>query len=283
MNSVEVNTNALDYCINKAIPDGSNLYYALLFEQNKNKSVLIGLHAFLNELTGIISECSDPGIARIKLHWWHEEIDRLYQQVARHPVTRQIAHSLTINKELKTSFDSIIEAFDSFIFIDQFATLDDALALCRVTTGELWQECDKQILGSSSENVAVRQMGEIYQYICCLQEPHIYISDSRCIIPISIINQANIFDLRQDILKNPEKQTATFKPLLDELISRLEQIYSELRKSKTKASNHALIMNQLVLKTCHEIQNDGCRLLDTHIRLTPLRKLWIAWWTNINN
>jgi phytoene synthase len=28
-----------------------------------------------------------------------------------------------------------------------------------------------------------------------------------------------------------------------------------------------------------EIQRDGCRVLTRRTSLTPVRKLWIAWWT----
>ncbi len=71
-----------NYCINKAIPNGSNLYYATIYESDTNKTIIISFHAFLYELTEIIYECSDPGVARIKLKWWQEEIENLKQLLA---------------------------------------------------------------------------------------------------------------------------------------------------------------------------------------------------------
>ena len=91
LNDKDNNTNAYEYCVNKAIPDGSSFYYATLFETQKNKTVLIAFHAFLFELSNIIIECNDPGVARIKLKWWQEEIERLFRHQPRHPVTASVS------------------------------------------------------------------------------------------------------------------------------------------------------------------------------------------------
>lgn len=281
MNSAEHNSNAQDYCANKAIPDGSNLYYASLFENIENKQILISLHAFLCELTEIIHECSDPGVARIKLHWWQEEIERLFNQQARHPVTKQFAEHLSLNEKLENSFKSIIGNFDQFLFIDQMGRLDDVLALYDSTAGEVWQRCGIQTQAESTNSlVSLRMMGTIYQFINCLQEPNTYITETRCIIPENIVPQESLLKLRSNIQTQSNEQQVVFAPLMQDLINRLEHLHTNL-KTEQPIFKHALILNRIALKTCIEIYNDGCRLLNTKTSLTPLRKLWIAWWTNI--
>ncbi len=275
MNSVTHNSTALDYCINKAIPDGSNLYYATLFEPAKNKNIIIGLHALLYELTDIIYECSDPGIARIKLHWWQEEIERLFQQQPRHPVSRQLMECLSIDKTLIASLNSVIGKFDNFIFTEQYDSLDNILALFDSTAGEIWHQCGIQLQAVTSSK-SMRELGSLYQYIRCLQQPGTYITETRCIIPANVMNRLDLLNSNEKTVK----QSEVFSSLIIELQARLEKNYNDLLTDDEITLRHGLIMNRLMFKTCNEILDDGCHLLNTNISLTPLRKLWIAWWTH---
>ena len=281
MNSATNNSVALDYCINKAIPDGSNLYYATLFEEEKNKAIIIGLHAFLYELTDIIKECSDPGIARVKLHWWQEEIERLFQQQPRHPITKFLKECITLDQSLRISFNTIINNFDNFLFIDQTENLATILALYNSTAGEIWHLCGVQL--GVKETLSLqnyRALGSVCHYLRCLQEPNTYITESRCIIPENIIKQDDLLNLRLDTHNNSINQANIFSPLIMELKILLEESSVGLHKNDISALKQGLIFNRLALKTCDEILNDGCKLLSTNTSLTPLRKLWIAWWTH---
>ena len=279
MNSATNNSNALDYCINKAIPDGSNLYYATLFEEEKNKAIIIGLHAFLYELTDIIQECSDPGIARVKLHWWQEEIERLFQQQPRHPITRYLKEFITLDENIRKSFNSIINNFDKFLFIDQTENLATILALYNSTAGEIWHLCGVQL--GVTETLSLqhyRNIGSVYQYLRCLQTPNTYIAESRCIIPENIIKQDDLLNMKFETQKNAINQATIFSPLIMELKILLEESYDGLHKNDSSALKQGLVLNRLALKTCDEILNDGCKLLSINTSLTPLRKLWISWW-----
>lgn len=275
MNSATHNSTAFDYCINKAIPDGSNLYYATLFEPAKNKNIIISLHALLYELTDIIYECSDPGIARIKLHWWQEEIERLSQQQPRHPVTRHLLECLSIDQTLIASLKSVIGKFENFIFIGQHDSIDHILTLYDSTAGEIWHQCGIQ-LQTSTLSKSMRELGSLYQYIRCLQQPGTYITETRCIIPANVLNQVNLFNSNEEKMK----QSEVFSSLLIDLQTRFEKNYNDLLAGDKITLQHGLILNRLMLKTCNEILDDGCNLLNTNISLTPLRKLWIAWWTH---
>jgi len=80
--------------------------------------------------------------------------------------------------------------------------------------------------------------------------------------------------------KHSINQTEIFSPLIAELKELLEENYNGLGENNSSTLKQGLIINRLALKTCDEILNDGCRLLSTNTSLTPLRKLWIAWWTH---
>jgi 15-cis-phytoene synthase len=273
---------ANDYCISKAIPDGSSLYYATIFDSVKNKTIIITLHAFLYELSDIIHECSDPGIARIKLKWWQEEIERLFNNEARHPVTQQMQECITIEENLKSTFNSVIEFFNQFIFIEQPDSLESILSLYESTTGEIYYQCGLQLSPIKTDSLNImRKLGALIHFISCLQRPKTFINETRCIIPANYIDNTNLLKLCIDAANNKQtRQKEIFSPLFLDLKTRLDETYIALNRKENHALQHALILNRLAFKTCDEVLRDGCLLLNTHISLTPLRKLWIAWWAH---
>lgn len=277
----EANETAHNYCINKAIPDGSNLYYATIFDNAKSKIIIISLHAFLHELTDIIYECSDPGVAQIKLGWWQEEIERLFNHQARHPVTRQLQECITLEQHLKPVLYSIIDCFEQFIFIEQPDSINTVLSLYKSTVGEVWYQCGLQLNLTKTDVLEImREMGALIHFMNCLQQPKTYINEMRCIIPVTYISKTDLLNLRTNTAHKHSKQNEIFSPLILDIKTRLDKTYNELNRKENKMFQHGLILNRLVYKTCDEILKDGCHLLDRNVRLTPLRKIWIAGWTH---
>lgn len=278
LNDIDTNTNAYEYCVNKAVPDGSNFYYATLFEAPENKITLITFHAFLNELYEVIYECKDPGVARIKLKWWQEETERLFNQQARHPVTRQMQQCIDIDENLKLTFDSLIDFFNHYIFIEQTESLDTILALYKSTSGEIWLQCHQQLNSGNNKLDLICELGALIHYLDCIQQPQTYINENRCIVPADIIEDVDLQKLLINTDDRQQIQKETFSPLILRLKLKLEKIQSLLKETQSNTV-YDLIMIRLAIKTCNEILADDCQLLDRHISLTPIRKFWVAWLT----
>jgi phytoene synthase len=75
------------YCQDKAARSGSSFYYSFLFLPPVQRRAITALYAFCREVDDIVDMQGEPGIARIKLNWWREEIARLFTGQAQHPVT----------------------------------------------------------------------------------------------------------------------------------------------------------------------------------------------------
>lgn len=281
LNSVNKGST-LDYCITKATPEGSNLYYAVLFDNEKNKNIIISFHAFLNELSDIIYECSDPGVARIKFKWWQDEIERLKNRQPRHPVTRQFLQCILINDETIDVFKKSIDDFEQLLFLEQPDSISTILLLFKTCSGEIWKQCAKQ-LGVLEINTlnAIVEMGATYHFLLCLQQPHIYITEIRCVIPSLYMDKSKLFKLIATHSESNQEQNNIFKPLLLDLIDNLNANYKQISQKNGSLFRHGLILNRIAIKTAEEIQKEGCQIMTTSISLTPIRKLWIAWMTNL--
>lgn len=68
-----------------AVTEGSSLYYSLLYCSDAQRSRALQALTLIQSMTSALHDVSEPSIAEKKIHWWHEEIERLVKRNARHP------------------------------------------------------------------------------------------------------------------------------------------------------------------------------------------------------
>src|SRR5690625_7831905 len=86
-----------EYCQDKAARSGSSFYYAFLFLPPERRRAITALYAFCREVDDVVDETSEASVARMKLVWWREQLDALFQgELPIHPVLKAILlHILT--------------------------------------------------------------------------------------------------------------------------------------------------------------------------------------------
>jgi hypothetical protein len=67
---------------------GSSLYYSLLWTDASAKERFIKRMNLLESLNNTLDDVQDPEVAQKKIHWWHEELERMISGCARHPATQ---------------------------------------------------------------------------------------------------------------------------------------------------------------------------------------------------
>ena len=68
--------------------DGSALYYSLLPLDPNTRLSAYNLLKLVQVLADALVDVQEPKVADQKIHWWHEEISRLFEDEPRHPATR---------------------------------------------------------------------------------------------------------------------------------------------------------------------------------------------------
>ena len=68
-----------------AITEGSSLYYSLLYCTDAQRTRVMQTLTLIQTMTSALHEVTEPTVAEKKIHWWHEEIERLVKGDARHP------------------------------------------------------------------------------------------------------------------------------------------------------------------------------------------------------
>ena len=81
-------------CREKTAIAGSSLYYSLLFAPSVTQEAVCALQAWHLDLRAIAYDSNDIVVARRKLAWWVDEIERSNQGEPRHPTMRALLMAL---------------------------------------------------------------------------------------------------------------------------------------------------------------------------------------------
>jgi len=68
-----------------ALREGSTLYYSLLFLEPKARECVANTLKLVSVISTTLYDVTEPQVAEKKIHWWHEELERLTKRSARHP------------------------------------------------------------------------------------------------------------------------------------------------------------------------------------------------------
>lgn len=76
---------------NPATPPGSSAYYSLRLAPADLRDDLAALHGWRHQVRAVLDQVSDAGVARAKLGWWREELQRVFSGAPTHPLGRRLA------------------------------------------------------------------------------------------------------------------------------------------------------------------------------------------------
>jgi 15-cis-phytoene synthase len=271
-----------EYCQQKAAASGSSFYYSFLFLPVERRRAIMALYAFCREVDDTVDECTDEGVARIKLEWWRKEIAGMYQGAMNHPVTQALAPHLHTYQLKQEHLQAIIDGME--MDLNQTRYLDYAglkkycwhvasvvgilsASIFGATRPETLQYAEKLGLAFQLTNI-IRDVGEDAR-------------KGRIYLPVNELQQFNV--TAADLLN--ARHSENFENLMRFQADRAQQMYDEafalLPPEDRRAQRPGLIMAAIYRTLLTEIQQDGFHVLTQRISLTPIRKLWLAWKTYI--
>jgi len=118
------------YCQDKAARSGSSFYYSFLFLPPVQRRAITALYAFCREVDDIVDMKGEPGIARIKLNWWRQEIARLFAGQAQHPVTRALTPVIEEFDLPQEQFLEIIDGMEMDLDQHRYASFKELMLYC---------------------------------------------------------------------------------------------------------------------------------------------------------
>jgi phytoene synthase len=274
--------NPDEYCRQKAVARGSSAYYAMLFLPPERRRAITALRAFCREVAGVVDECSDSQIARTKLAWWRTEIGELFSGRARHPVTIALLPHLETSRLTAERLIGIIDGRELALAQTRFLDFTGLAHYCGHASGSM-ELAAAEVLGYGNPGTAeyARNLGIAFQLTRVICNAGADARRNRIYLPMDELKR---FDVpAADILQS--RHSDNFARLMAYQARRAEALYDSTLRSlpaeDRRAQRPGLIMASIHRATLAEVERDGFRVLTHRTSLTPLRKFWLAWKTQI--
>jgi phytoene synthase len=266
------------YCQDKAAKSGSSFYYSFRFLPPQQRQAIIALYAFCREVDDTVDEIADTDIARTKLAWWREEIQRTFHGIATHPVGLALQSALQYFDLHEEYFMEIIDGMA--MDLDQFSYPEfKHLALYCHRAASVVGLLSVEIFGYEDRKTLkyAENLGLALQLTNIIRDVREDAERGRIYLPQDELQQ---FNVRADDLL-ALKSSPELINLLKFQTARAKQYYQQalqlLPESDRYTQRTGLIMAAIYEATLDEIEKDNFQVMQHRVSLTPLRKLWIAW------
>jgi phytoene synthase len=268
------------YCQQKAAASGSSFYYSFLFLPPERRRAITALYAFCREVDDVVDEVTDPGVARTKLAWWAAEVERIFSGTPQHPVGRALAPLVGTYDLERSLMLEIIEGMRMDLDYNRYPDFATLEVYCHRVAGVVGL-LSARIFGFTQPGTLdyARTLGLAFQLTNIVRDVGEDVRRNRIYIPLDELAR---FQLAADDLVRLE-ENERFGRLMAFQIERARQYYARalalLPAADRRAQRPGLVMAAIYRTLLDEIDAAGGKVLNQRIALTPLRKLWIAWWT----
>ncbi len=270
-----------EYCQEKAAKSGSSFYYSFMFLPQNQRRAIIAIYAFCREVDDVVDECSDVDIARTKLIWWRDEIERLFSGEAKHPVTQALVKVIEQYSIPQEYFCEVIDGMEMDLDYDSYPSFKELSLYCH-RVASIVGLISVEIFGYKNRKTMkyAHDLGMAFQLTNILRDVYEDAERGRLYIPLDELEKFNI--TLDDIVNRrmSENMKALFVYQADRAMNYYESAFEQLPDEDRYTQRSGVIMAAIYKTLLEEIKADGYEVLKHRIKLTPIRKLWIAWKTS---
>ncbi len=253
---------------------GGMVYYSLLQVPTKPRNALKLIYQFYYDIKQIAYRCSDRGVARVKLHWWHDEVNRLFQMVPQHPLTRQLLSAISNYNLTSNLFRAIIGSTLQQLDHDHHHSLDEFKAFCQREHGPLIQLCNQVISkGKPMQAATVEELAFILHSLQVLQILHFDRERDRFYLPLSLLPEASTVE---QLFAEPDQLQMLGEQLFAELSTAKDRFFNSLTPDIRKLQRFHIVLLELNLVLASELQASGFDCLTRFTSITPIRNFFLA-------
>jgi len=269
------------YCEAKVASSGSSFTYSFRFLPESRRRAMTVLYAYCREVDDVVDEVADPAVARMKLAWWRNEIAAVFHGAPQHPVAQALKPVVAEFRLPREHFDAIIDGMTMDLeqsrYLD-FATLERYCHRVAGVVGLLSAE----IFGyeDPATRTYANELGIAFQLTNIIRDVAEDARRGRIYLPQEELQRFGVN--AADILAF--RATPEFKRAMAFQVERARTTYDRalaaLPHRDRRAQRPGLMMAAIYRALLNRIEREDFQVLDRRIRLSPLRKAWLAWRTS---
>jgi phytoene synthase len=267
-----------DYVQQKAASSGSSFYYAFLFLPPPRRAAITAFYAFCREVDDVVDDMVDAGVAATKLAWWHSEVTKAFAGQASHPVLLALMPHAAPFGISAGHLHAVIEGCQMDLTQTRYLDYPNLGRYCHLVAGVVG-EVAAQIFGQTQPQTTAyaHTLGQALQLTNIIRDVGEDAMRGRIYLPVNELQQFGV--KANDLLQR--RHSAEFSALMQFQARRAHALYDQalalLPAEDRRAQKPGLMMASIYRTLLREIEADDFQVLHQRVRLTPLRKLWLAW------
>lgn len=251
-----------------------------MFLPAEQRQAIIALYAFCREVDDVVDECNDPGVARIKLHWWRDEIGKAFSGTPTHPVVEALQQSVKVFNLPLEHFIEIIDGMEMDLNQVRYRNFEELSLYCYRVASVVGLMA-AEIFGFKNHKTLdyAINLGTALQLTNILRDVREDALRGRIYLPMDELKKYGVEE--EDIIKGhqTEQVTALMRFQAERAHKYYQKAFELLPDEDRFNQRSGIIMAKIYQATLREIEKDNYNVLEQRISLTPLRKLWLAWKT----
>ncbi len=266
------------YVQEKAAASGSSFYYAFLFLPAPKRAAITAFYAFCREVDDVVDDMVDPSVAATKLAWWQTEVAKAFGGQPSHPVMQALMPLATDFGIEQHHLQAVIEGCQMDLEQTRYLDYPGLQRYCHLVAGVVG-EVAARIFGQTQPQTTAyaHKLGQALQLTNIIRDVGEDALRGRIYLPVNELQQ---FDVKaHEILKRTYSER--FAALMQFQAQRAHGLYDEalalLPPADRRAQKPGLMMASIYRTLLREIEADNFQVLNQRVRLTPLRKMWLAW------
>ena len=266
------------YVQQKAVASGSSFYYAFLFLPAPRRAAITAFYAFCREVDDVVDNMTDAGVAATKLAWWNKEVTQAFAGQATHPVLKALMPHVTDYGIEARNLHAVIAGCQMDLEQTRYLDYANLQRYCHLVAGEVGEVAAK-IFGQTDAQTTqyAHLLGQALQLTNIIRDVGEDAMLGRIYLPVNELQQ---FEVKaHEVLKRTYSDR--FTALMRFQAQRAHSLYDEalalLPAQDRRAQKPGLMMASIYRTLLREIEADNFQVLHQRVRLTPVRKLWLAW------
>jgi phytoene synthase len=261
---------------NRATPPGSSAYYSVRFAPLRLRHDLAAVLAWRHEVRAILDEVSDPGVARLKLNWWIDEIERTLANAPRHPLSHALQPVISSHKLPAAPFRQIAAAVEDEILRHHAADASAFDAACEHDQGalcELIARCHG--VHEATTLATARRLGAFCGRVYLIRDSGALVRKNRDVFHQAMLREHGLTAAALAGRGHRQRLPALLAAAAQEARATLPPRHDFARLPACLRVRGVILRALLA-----ELDQSRFDLADQCVGLTPLRKLWLAWREN---